>query len=146
MPHDLEALTELERRYDGAPPEALRRAALLGPLVERLAAQGNMAFFAAMARAQVALLRRRRAAGTGDPALVEDLRLYRREWRRWRRRLRTLQASEVPSAGMCGGDRGEGREPPPDPSPASGGGSEGRPPTAPLNSPCTRRRRRTPPR
>lgn len=90
----LDALAELERRFNGPIPEPLRLAARLGSpeRVEFLRAEGQAAFFRAMTLGQVAILRRRRADGSAYPALLEDLALYRRQWRRWRRRARTLAA------------------------------------------------------
>ncbi|HUB97191.1 MAG TPA: hypothetical protein VL993_14815 [Stellaceae bacterium] len=79
----LAALAELERRYDGAIPDPARRVARLGSPGAVIArqAQGQQRFFAALARSQLVAIRRRR----GDAALVADLALYRRQWRRWRR-------------------------------------------------------------
>jgi hypothetical protein len=91
MPSALDALAELERRHDGPIPDALRRGTRLGALAPLLEAAGQAAFFATMVRGQVATIRRRRAEGTAYPALLADLALYRREWRRWRRRLVRLQ-------------------------------------------------------
>jgi hypothetical protein len=88
-------MAELERRYDGPVPEALRRAARVGALAAYLESAGQTAFFAAMVRGQIATIRRRRADGTVYPALFADLALYRREWRRWRQRHRTLDASNA---------------------------------------------------
>lgn len=83
----LAALATLERRYDGPIPEPLRQAARLGgaAALRRLEAVGQAAFFKAMVLGQLRAIRRRRADGSFYPALVADLALYRREWRRWRR-------------------------------------------------------------
>lgn len=83
----LPATAELERRYDGAVPPPLRLAARLGSAraVRRLQAEGQAAFFTAMARGQLRAIRLRRADGSFYPALLADLALYRRERRRWRR-------------------------------------------------------------
>lgn len=95
MPDSIDPLTELERRYDGPIPEPLRLAARYGSagIVRLLEAAGQAAFFRTMVRGQVATIRRRRLDGTFYPALLDDLALYRREWRRWRRLCRTLNAS-----------------------------------------------------
>jgi hypothetical protein len=91
----LDALAELERRYNGPIPEPMRLASRHGSehWVHLLQAYGQAAFFTAMVRAQLATIRRRRAEGSAYPALVEDLTYYRRERRRWRAALRTLRAS-----------------------------------------------------
>jgi hypothetical protein len=47
--------------------------------------RGEAAFFAAMASGQIRTLRRRRADGSGYPALVDDLAFYLRHRRAWRR-------------------------------------------------------------
>jgi hypothetical protein len=86
--HDpLPATAELERRYDGPVPPLLRRVARLGSAraARRLEAEGQAAFFTALARGQIRAIRLRRADGSFDPALLADLALYRRERRRWRR-------------------------------------------------------------
>ena len=88
MRHDpLPDLDALERCYDGTIPQSLRLAARLGSAaaVRRLHAEGQAAFFTAMARGQLAAIRARRADGSFYPALLDDLALYRRERRRWRR-------------------------------------------------------------
>ena len=91
MPSALDTLVEFERSHDGPVPEPLRRAARLGAFAPLLEASGQAAFFAVMARGQLAAIRCRRADGTAYPALLADLGLYRREWRRWRQRLVRLQ-------------------------------------------------------
>lgn len=94
----LARLAELERRYDGPIPDALRQAAHLGSAeaVERLFAAGEAAFYRSMVSRQLALIRRRRLEGSFYPALLDDLRLYRKSWRQWRRRCRELGAAERP--------------------------------------------------
>jgi hypothetical protein len=83
----LPAYAELERRYDGPVPPQLRLVARLGSArdLRRLEAEGQAAFFTAMARGQLRAIRLRRADGSFYPALLADLALYRRERRRWRR-------------------------------------------------------------
>jgi hypothetical protein len=83
----LPALDALERCYDSAIPPHLRLAARLGSsaAVRMLHAEGQAAFFAALARGQLAAIRARRADGSFYPAMLADLALYRRERRRWRR-------------------------------------------------------------
>ena len=88
MAHDpLPVHAELERRYDGPIPPPLRLVARLGSVraLRRLEAEGQSAFFTAMARGQLRAIRLRRADGSFYPALLADLALYRRERRRWRR-------------------------------------------------------------
>jgi hypothetical protein len=99
MPRDsLARLAELELRYDGPIPDALREEARLGSAeaVERLFATGQAAFLRSLIRGQIALIRRRRSDGTAYPALIRDLLLYRSEWRAWQRRCRALRDSETP--------------------------------------------------
>ncbi|HEX7968587.1 MAG TPA: hypothetical protein VF502_10225, partial [Stellaceae bacterium] len=64
-----------------------------GRLVLRLQAEGQAAFFKAMLRGQLALIRRRRRDGSFYPGLLSDLAFYRRHWRHWRRRARLLRGS-----------------------------------------------------
>ena len=92
------AMAALERRYDGAIPEAERRLARFGPsLIERLVAEGQAAFFRAAVLGQIDIIRRRRRDGSFYPALLDDLACYRRHWRRWRRVLYRLAAgAEAP--------------------------------------------------
>ena len=93
MPYDpLPAYAELERRYDGAIPPPLRLVARLGSAraVRSLQAEGQAAFFTAMARGQLRAIRLRRADGSFYAAMLADLALYRRERRRWRRIARLL--------------------------------------------------------
>jgi hypothetical protein len=86
----LQALAELERRYDGALPFLARRAVLAGSAtaVMALHAEGQERFFAGLARLQLRAIRLRRADGNLHAGLISDLALYRRERARWRR-LRT---------------------------------------------------------
>src|SRR5690348_2426646 len=79
------ALDELERIYNGPIPEPARSIARIGsPAALMLVrATAEAAFFTAMARAQLATIRRRRADGTSYPALIADLALYRRQRRAW---------------------------------------------------------------
>jgi hypothetical protein len=89
MPRDaLARLAELERQYDGPIPETLRQAAQLGSAeaVERLFAAGEAAFFRNAVRQQIAIIRHRRLDKTAYPALLDDLALYRSQWRAWHRR------------------------------------------------------------
>jgi hypothetical protein len=83
----LPAYDALECRYDGHIPQHLRLAARLGSAasVRMLHAEGQAAFFTAMARGQLRAIRRRRADGSFYPSMLADLALYRRERRRWRR-------------------------------------------------------------
>lgn len=94
-PHaDLDRLAELERRYDGPIPEAVRRA-VLGDAGARAAAE--RALFDRLARHAVAALaawRRRRGVGAAVvTAIAADLRRYRAAGLAWRRR----GATEDPS-------------------------------------------------
>jgi hypothetical protein len=91
----LAVLAELERRYNGPVPEPLRQAAQLGSAeLSRLRhAEAEAAFLKTLLRDQIRLVRRRRAAGSFDPSLVDDLRLYRRRWRHWHRRALAAQAA-----------------------------------------------------
>jgi hypothetical protein len=99
--HDpLAALAELELRFNGPIPVPLRRAALLGSptVAERLAAEGQIAFFTALVRGQLAIIRVRRTDGSFYPSLLDDLALYRRQRRFWRARARRL-ADELARGG-----------------------------------------------
>jgi hypothetical protein len=101
MAHDpLAACAELERRYDGPVPPPLRLVARLGSAgaVRRLQAEGQAAFFTAMARGQLRAIRLRRADGSFYQAMLADLALYRRERRRWRRIARRLAGPSGPAA------------------------------------------------
>jgi hypothetical protein len=91
-------LAELEQRYDGPVPDALRQAAHVGSAaaVEELFAIGEAKFYRALAKKQIALIRRRRADGTFYPALISDLQFYRTAWREWHSRCRALRAAERP--------------------------------------------------
>lgn len=91
----LAAIAELERRYNGPIPEGLLLAARFGSAeaAELLFAEGQAAFFKSMALAQIRIVRRRRSDGSFYPALLSDLALYRRCWRRWHRQCRTLGAA-----------------------------------------------------
>ena len=91
----LAALGELERRYNGPVPEPLRQAAQLGSAeLSRLRhAEAEAAFLKTLLHDQVQLIRRRRAAGSVQPSLLADLRLYRRRWRHWRRRALAAQTA-----------------------------------------------------
>jgi hypothetical protein len=91
----LGALGELERRFDGPIPEPLRQAAQLGsPELCRLRqAEAEAAFLKALLLDQLRLIRTRRMDGSFHPALLADLRLYRRRWRHWRRRAALRQAA-----------------------------------------------------
>ncbi len=90
----LAAMAELERRFNGPVPGPLRLLAQHGSAhrVLLLEAEAQAAFFEAMLRGQIALIRRRRADGSFYPALLADLVFYRRHWRHWRRRARLLRA------------------------------------------------------
>ena len=98
-PHDpLAAFAALERRYDGAIPEAERRVARFGSAAaERLVAEGQAAFFEALALGQIAIIRRRRRDGSFYPALTDYLAFYRRSWQRWRRVAQQLREAAEPS-------------------------------------------------
>jgi hypothetical protein len=91
----LAAIADLERRYNGPVPEGLLRAARFGSAdaAELLFAEGQAAFFKHMALAQVGIIRARRRDGSFYPALLADLGLYRRCWRRWHRQCRALRAA-----------------------------------------------------
>jgi hypothetical protein len=93
----LAAIADLERRYDGPIPPELRLAVRLGSadLVERLFAEGQAAFYKAMVLGQLRIIRLRRAEGNFYPGLVDDLRTYRRGWRRWHRRRAMLPAASA---------------------------------------------------
>ena len=91
----LAALGELERRFNGPVPEPLRQAAQLGSadLAQLRHAEAEAAFLKTLLCDQVRLIRRRRAAGSFQPSLLADLRLYRRRWRHWHRRVMAAQAA-----------------------------------------------------
>ena len=81
------SLVGLELLYDGPIPEG----ALAGALLDRpgaallLRARAEAAFFSGMLRGQLRALKRRRREGSFYPALIDDLRLYRRQHRAWQR-------------------------------------------------------------
>ena len=85
----LEALSALERRFDGPIPDWLREATFLGGLVlpELLRAEAQGCFFASLIRGQIAIIRQRRKDGTFYPELVSDLGFYRGGRRVWRAEL-----------------------------------------------------------
>ena len=89
----LEALSALERRFDGPIPEHLRQATLRGEWVlpPLLLAEAQVCFFASLIHGQIATIRRRRKDGTFYPDLVSDLRLYHGRRRIWRRELTRLR-------------------------------------------------------
>jgi len=90
----LSRLNDLHRFYDGEIPESERRAALLGAeTVEIMAAVGQVAFFKSAIKAQVRIIRARRADGSFYPALIADLQLYRRRFRQELRALWKLRAA-----------------------------------------------------
>lgn len=78
-------MADLERRYDGPIPAPLRQVARLGSVeaVELLYAEHQAAFYRDMVLGQIAIIRRRRAAGSWYPSLHDDLRFYRAGWHRW---------------------------------------------------------------
>jgi len=91
LPH----LGFLERSHDGPLSGEARRIALAGSPMRHVALQAaaEAAFFHAMIRGQIRTIRSRRADGSFYPALLDDLRLYRRQWRAWRRLGRSCAAS-----------------------------------------------------
>jgi hypothetical protein len=96
MPHNpLSAIAQLERRYNGPVPAASLLVAHMGSAeaVERLFAEGQAAFFKRMVIAQIRVIRQRRRDGSFYGALLCDLDLYRRGWRRWHRERRALRAA-----------------------------------------------------
>ncbi|HZS81239.1 MAG TPA: hypothetical protein VFA50_00090 [Stellaceae bacterium] len=96
----LAAFRELECVYDGPIPEPVRRAAEFGSaralLFQR--ATSEAAFFGTMVRAQLRTIRRRRADRTFCSGLIDDLALYRRQFRAWRRLRATLAEGRSPAA------------------------------------------------
>jgi hypothetical protein len=96
----LAALAELERRFNGPVPEAQRLAAQLGSaeLFRLRQAEAQAAFLRTLFRRQLRLIRQRRAGGSLDPSLLDDLRLYRRRWRHWRYRAQVLRQSLAANA------------------------------------------------
>ena len=91
----LAAIAALERRYNGPVPEGLLLAARFGSAqsAELLLAEGQAAFFKTMVLAQIRIIRERRSDGSFYPALLADLALYRRCWRRRQRQCRALRAA-----------------------------------------------------
>ena len=80
-------LAALEGVYDGPIPEAALAAARLdrrGALL-LMRARAEAAFFGGMVRGQLRALKQRTGDGSYYPALLDDLRLYRRHHRAWRR-------------------------------------------------------------
>jgi hypothetical protein len=119
----LDALSELERRYDGPIPPALRQAARHGSPAAALRwrSAAEIGFFAALARRQIASLRRHRLAPL-DGARRRDLDLYLRQWRAWRRLAASLAGQDADgqreAPPMEGGASGfDGSRPSPDPRP-----------------------------
>ena len=94
--HCLAALSDLERRFDGPIPEALRRATLLGhSLSLRLLAEAQVCFFSSLVRAQIATIRQRRWEGSSYPQLLADLAFYRERRRLWRQDLARLHTAII---------------------------------------------------
>ena len=91
----LSAIAELERRYNGPLPAASLLVARLGSAeaVELLFAEGQAAFYKRMVITQLGVIRQRRRDGSFYGALLADLDLYRRCWRRWHRESRALRAA-----------------------------------------------------
>ncbi len=91
---------ELEAVYNGPVPEPTLRAAHLGSALAalRIRAGAETSFFAAMVKGQIATIRRRRADGSHYPALLDDLALYRRQFRAWRRFAASLDERRSPDA------------------------------------------------
>src|SRR5260221_5181983 len=81
------SFAELHQLYDGPiPPAALAVARFGSPeMVALVRAHGETAFFRSMVLGQLKTIRMRRADGTYYPALLDDLRLYRRQFRGWNR-------------------------------------------------------------
>jgi hypothetical protein len=94
----LTATAALERRYNGPVPEGLLLAARFGSAdaADLLFAEGQAAFYKRMALAQLGIIRQRRGDDSFYPALLSDLALYRRCWRRWHRQCRALRALAPP--------------------------------------------------
>jgi hypothetical protein len=78
-------LVELQQLHDGPiPPAALAIARFGSPeMVALIRAGGEAAFFRSMVLRQLKTIRMRRADGTGYPALLADLQLYRQQFRSW---------------------------------------------------------------
>ena len=93
----LEALSALERRFDGPIPDCLREATFLGGLAlpALLRAEAQVCFFASLIRGQIAIIRQRRANGTFYPELVSDLGFYRGRRRVWQEELIRLRGVET---------------------------------------------------
>ncbi len=89
MPH----LPILEQTFNGPiPPAALAVARHGSPeMVALIQADGQRAFFAGMVRGQVRAIRGRRADGSFYPALIDDLAMYRRQFRGWNRLAHALR-------------------------------------------------------
>ena len=79
-------MSDFERSCDGPIPEADRSFFQLGSVttIERRRAETETAFFAALVRRQIRAIRDRRAAGSMQSGLLEDLTSYRRQHRAWR--------------------------------------------------------------
>jgi hypothetical protein len=93
----LDALSALERRFDGPVPECLREATLLGlALPARLRAEAQVSFFSSLIHGQIAIIRQRRGDGTFYPELISDLGFYRDRRRIWREELLRLRRIERP--------------------------------------------------
>jgi hypothetical protein len=81
----MSALTDIENRYDGSiPPHVLacrnfggsqNEFALVGASIRLVGCKGWV-------RGQIKIIRARRVDGSFYPALIEDLQIYRRMWRR----------------------------------------------------------------
>ena len=89
----LDALAELEQRYDGPIPEPLWRLARFGSIkpLRLMEAESQAAFFTRLARDQHAALRHARRVGLVPTGLTHDLALYRRRRRWWRRKAARLR-------------------------------------------------------
>ncbi len=95
----LDALAELERRYDGPIPEPLRRNFRVFAESRLLIdARGQADLFGALIRSQIEAIRRARRAGIVPGRLLADLKLYRRQEFCWRQEARRLDAAIMPTA------------------------------------------------
>jgi hypothetical protein len=98
----IDNLNALHQTFDGIIPAAVLAVAKHGTpeMVALVCANGEIAFAASMVRGQIKTIRARRVDGSYYPALINDLQLYRRQFRAWNKLAHDLRreiAGETPA-------------------------------------------------
>jgi hypothetical protein len=98
----IENLNALHQTFDGIIPTAVLAVTKHGTpeMVALIRADGEVAFFRSMIVGQIKTIRARRADGSFYPALINDLQLYRRQFRAWNKLAHDLRreiADETPA-------------------------------------------------